>query len=295
MLKANPSDFVVEEELGFEFTDEGEHAYFYVEKCNLNTQEVAEAIARAYGVETFEVGYAGLKDRRAVTRQWFSVPTPEDAWLLDFTCDARGRHRSKLKRGQHAANRFTLIVRPLDDMDVGSFRSLAGGFPNYFGEQRFGQDNVKRAEAWLKTRRERRTSRRTPSRRKEGWHMSVLRSHLFNQVLHRRVQRGDADTILPGDVVSDDVPTGPLWGRGRTATRGQALVIEEQALAPFADICTNLEYAGVQQGRRKLWAAPRNLTVESVGGSAFRLDFALEPGVYATSMLSAVAQIREDN
>ena len=94
-----PEDFIVEEIPAYEPSGEGEHTYVWVEKRLQNTRDVAGFVARAAGVPIREIGYAGLKDRRAVTRQWFSLPfrsRPPSEWELPegVTVLAVSRHKN---------------------------------------------------------------------------------------------------------------------------------------------------------------------------------------------------------
>ena len=148
--KAN-ADFQVSEQLGFELSGDGEHDYLQIEKDGANTAWVARGLAKHAGIAASDVGFAGLKDRHAVTKQWFSVRRPagnKADWMkLDLTgvrVLQEGRHRRKLRRGAHAGNRFRVALRNLTETRGGLRERLAeirdAGVPNYFGEQRFGRD-----------------------------------------------------------------------------------------------------------------------------------------------------------
>jgi len=225
-LKTVPEDFIVEEVLGFEPVEEpGEHLWLWVEKRGLNTDQVAVALAGDLGVDRGAVSYSGLKDRQALTRQWFSVHwhgagrwTRGDDWQ---TLPARdpsqepGRYRvlsqcrtgRKLRRGTHAANRFEITLREVagePQVMEARLRQLADeGVANYFGAQRFGRGgrNIASGLALLADRRAGRRRRR--DNRESLW-ISALRSALFNQVLAARVRRGDWNRCLLGDVLQLD-------------------------------------------------------------------------------------------
>lgn len=315
LLRAVPEDFFVEEELGFEPEGEGEHLYVFIEKRQLNTQDVAETLRKMAGVEPADVGYAGLKDRRAVTRQWFSLRLA-DARDPDFSSientslrllhSVRGRH--KLQRGDLDGNRFVLVIRNFQG-DRARAESIlqsiqTGGFPNYFGAQRFGRDNSnlfgalevfegRRLERWLR-----------------GICLSAARSLLFNQVLDARVSMEKWNSPLEGDVFeiagtgscfldfSKDLaamsercrlgeihPTGPLCGgRPRTLPRSEAKTVEALALQPYAEWCSELEKQRVAASRRSLRGFARDLGW-SVEKDTWELRFSLGSGSYATALL----------
>ncbi|MEM9622709.1 MAG: tRNA pseudouridine(13) synthase TruD [Pseudomonadota bacterium] len=300
-IKSVPEDFRVFEQLDLEFSGVGEHAYFLVEKTGWNTRDVARAIAEAYAVREMDVGYAGMKDKQAVTQQWFSVVTPADRWLPDLPgirCLEHARHTRKLRRGQHQGNRFELVLRNVCGADAAAFRALADGFPNAFGSQRLSTDNEAQARAWIQQRPHRKNKRQRRSQR-EGWHLSVLRSVLFNKVLAARCEHAAAHGqagpgwLIEGDVAVDGQPTGPLWGRGRSATQAAALTVEQAALAEEAGLCEALEHSGLDQARRKLYEIPGALEVTSPARDQLLLCFTLPPGAYATTMLAALVHLEE--
>jgi tRNA pseudouridine13 synthase len=240
-----------------------------------------------------------LKDKRGITRQWFSVPQPGDQWPLDhpdIRCLGTERHLKKLRRGEHQANYFEIKLTETPPIDADLEARIAGCYPNFFGQQRTSESNVQQALRWLakgqwgtKTRSNRRKSKSNSGRR--GWHMSVLRSLLFNEVLAKRVELGNYAEVIEGDVLVQGLPTGPLWGRGRSATVGAALEVEQLALQAHADTCEALEFTGVDQARRQLAMQPQNLRVESIDKSVQLLSFSLPPGAYATALLASVFNV----
>lgn len=295
-FKTCPEDFEVDETLAFVPSGTGEHLFLRLEKRAQETRRMAQELAELYQVAGVEVGYAGMKDKHAVARQWFSVCTPLDA---DLACSAGyrvlhcGRHQRKLRRGQLSGNSFAVVLRDVSGEGWQERLNLiaARGVPNYFGPQRFGGDNLARALNWLPRRRRTRIPRF-----KQGLYLSVLRSYLFNEVLARRVQEGSWNAALDGDVPDageqesvhgECAPTAPLWGRGRSATADAAAELERAALAPHAEVCQRLEHAGLQQQRRALVLRPRDFAWEAAGRDV-SLRFDLRPGGYATSLLLEV-------
>jgi len=297
VFKQTPDDFRVDESLDFETTGNGEHLYLFVEKCNLGTPEVADYLARRFQVDSVAIGYAGMKDKVAVARQWFSVHTaenmnppdvPETMELPGLKVLAVSRHERKLRRGQIGRNAFTVLLRDLQGDGLQErMELLAGnGVPNYFGPQRFGSDNLTAAVGWLGKRRKRRISKFL-----KGLYLSVLRAFLFNEVLGLRVANGSWDEAVEGDVLIAGDPSAPLWGRGRSASRGVALAMENAALASHQTICEDLEYAGVKQQRRTQVLNADSLHWEE-SGDQLLLRFGLPAGSYATSFLHESFDLR---
>jgi len=310
-IKSSPDAWRVHEVLDLPFAGSGEHVYFHVEKQNLNTLDVARRLAGACNVGVQQVGYAGLKDKHGVTRQWFSVPSASDCWPLGGSSDRDGgaeasaflrclqvaRHTHKLRHGDHRCNQFILRLVGDEDFDGASLAALEDWFPNYFGPQRVSPDNVSAARYWLAQgpkKAPRRRGSAAPRGGRRGWHLSVLRSELFNAVLDRRVALGNYAEVIDGDVVADGVPTGPLWGRGRSPAAAAAAEIEQQALLPHKQVSEALEFTGVQQGRRPLAQRPGGFSVD-VQARGAEVAFELPPGAYATTLLAHHFNVHDDS
>lgn len=325
VARALPEDFVVEEVLGFEPDGEGEHILIHIRKRNTNTEWLAKQLARFAGVKPMDVSYAGLKDRHAITTQWFSIGLagkPEPDWKAMENDDIQvlhvARHRRKLRRGALKGNRFRLHITKLNGELAGLEERLQrvtrDGVPNYFGAQRFGfdQDNLRRADALLRGELYER------DRHKRGLYLSAARSYLFNEILSRRVDDGSWNQPLPGealmlagshsffvsDVIDETIvtrieqgdihPSGPLWGRGELASRGEARQLEEMLLAPHGGWCAGLEKAGLEQERRALRLPVRDLSwIIDAEQRVLTLSFMLEAGSYATTVLRELVAVHE--
>lgn len=297
-FRRSNSDFIVFEDLGFEPSGEGEHVFLHLQKDGDNTEWLARQIAKVAGVETRDVGYCGLKDRHALTRQWFSVYLPKSD-ALDWsalnsetvTVLETSRHRQKLRRGQHRANQFVLWLRDVDgdhsllEQRLQSIAEL--GVPNYFGEQRFGIDagNLHSAERMLIN------GSKIKNRSKKAMVLSAARSWLFNQVLAARVMAGNWNAALAGDVLQQELPTGPLWGRGRLASADAAQALELEVLQPWQHWCEPLEFTGLNQDRRAL-VSRVSLLEWQWQGADLRLQFELPVGAYATAVIRELINVR---
>jgi tRNA pseudouridine13 synthase len=298
--RMTPEDFRVDEVPGWTADGSGEHLLVEVEKRGENTARVAEALARITGLDPATVGWCGAKDRHAVTRQWFSLRDPGGEARLEAGAGEAGwrvldsvRHGRKLRRGDHAVNRFRLrllLEQPVSADVLDRIRDrLAAGVANYFGPQRFGRDggNLELARQWV---RDGRLPRRGARR---GWILSAARSLLFNEVLAARVAAGTATREIDGDRLdADGRPTGPLWGRGRSPATGAAAEREQTALAPWREWCERLEHAGLVQERRALVCVPAAPEV-APDGHELTLAFSLPPGVFATSVLAGLGAFRD--
>jgi len=314
VLRQQTEDFVVEEDLGFAPAGAGEQLLLRVRKRNANTPWVARELARIAGCRPGDVGYAGLKDRRAVAVQWFSVPRPRAA--IDWHCAGGSDlevlevhpHTRKLPRGALAGNHFTVRIRS----GAGDGAHLAAllaprleqiarhGVPNYFGPQRFGRDGANLVAAGASRQRLR------PQER--GFVLSATRSVIFNAVLAERVAAGSWRELRCGDLANLDGrgsffpvdaldsslagrcerleihPTGPLWGAGLPSTRAAVLELESRVAARFAGECARCAAAGLRQERRSLRLRVQELSC-SAEAHAVVLRFRLGRGSFATAVL----------
>ncbi|HKE49591.1 MAG TPA: tRNA pseudouridine(13) synthase TruD [Rhodanobacteraceae bacterium] len=319
VLRAEPGDFRVDEELGFAPSGAGEHAFLLIEKTGANTEWVARRLAEKAGVAPMAIGYAGLKDRHAITRQSFSVHLAGRAdpdWtalaIPGVRVLAASRHEKKLKRGAHRGNRFRIRVRDVEGVHEDIEKRLQSirerGVPNYFGEQRFGRDagNVERARALFAGQRMRRAE--------SSIVISAARSLLFNAVLARRVEDGSWDVGLDGEVwmlagthsifgpepwtpelarrlaVFDIDPTGPLVGAGELRSTGRVRAIEEAAIAPWRDLADGLAGVGLVQQRRALRMPVRGLLHEWEHDGSLVVEFELAAGSFATVVLRELCE-----
>ena len=281
-IRSCPEDFRVDEDLGFSPSGEGEHSLLHIRKRNRNTDQIARQLARHAGVRARDVSYCGLKDRVAVTSQWFSVWLPGKAdpdWSSieedGLKILQQSRHLRKLQRGALQGNRFEIVLREIQGAQENIEKRLSQiktqGVPNYFGEQRFGRDggNLSAAQTMFE-------GKRIKDRFLRGLYLSSARSFLFNEVLAERVRNNNWNAILPGEAISlagsrsffvcdevdeeitqrlknnDSHPSGPLWGRGELSTHGEAGKLEKTVMASHSLFCEGLEKAGLKQERRAL-------------------------------------------
>lgn len=309
-IRSRPADFDVTELLGFEFSGDGEHDYLYVEKTSANTEWVLRQLADFAGVPQRDIGCAGLKDRHAVARQWFSVPRWNSPDWSRLAIDGvrlleQRRHSRKLRRGAHAGNRFQLVLRgSLPDQPALLERLQiirAIGVPNYFGEQRFGRgaSNIELANAWAR-------GKRLP-RHKRSLAISSARSYLFNEILEQRVRNGTWNRLVAGDVVNlhgsgsvfeidapdealqrrcdemDIHPAGPLCGDGTP---------EDNLPSGHEDWLEALRRNRVKPASRSFRLGVSDLDWMTEDG-LLQLTFSLGRGAFATAVLREIASIND--
>lgn len=288
-------DFQVVELASPEAVDKGEHVYLHIQKRAANTAWVAQQLAQLAGVRVHDVGFYGLKDRHAVTTQWFSVwlgKKTEPRWQAinsdTVTLLNHFRGQRKLRRGEHDGNRFSLRLRKVHGDRSAAERVLTQiktGVPNYFGEQRFGYDggNLDMAHRLVMA-----TDRRRIARSQRAFAVSAARSWLFNQVLAERVHRKNWRQLLNGD--PQPYPTGPMWGRGRNLASLDQLELEQRSLTSWRRWCEWLEHCGLNQERRALEIKPTAFSY-AWQESDLLLQFVLPPGSFATALLREVTKL----
>lgn len=322
-IKTEPDDFIVEEILSFQPEGSGEHVFLYIEKIGENTEYIARLLARHAGVRQRDVSFAGMKDRNGRTQQWFSVwlpgkeapdwsPLESDQLKILQTI----RHARKLKRGVLAGNHFELLIRnwrgQRDIVEQQLQQIKTSGFPNYFGEQRFGRNgnNLHNAMAMFEGAKIKREQR--------SIYLSAARSFLFNQILAKRVSEKNWNQALPGDVfklnlsnsffaaedldqvlfdriaTGDIHPTGALWGKGDSGVSGAALVLEQKIVETNKPLAAGLSKEGLESDRRALRVIPTKLIWCLETDTSLRLSFFLPAGSYATALLREIVKTKSN-
>ena len=193
-FKQTARDFVVEEIPLYEFSGEGEHLVLFVRKKNLSTLELVSMIARYLGIKNKEIGYAGLKDKHAMTKQYISLHKKYEEAMDGFNHESvkilsKTYHNNKLKIGHLSGNRFYIRVKKVNPtsaqkIDEALKNISDSGMPNFFGYQRFGNDGDNHIEGEKIAKGEKKE--RNPKVRKLL--INAYQSHLFNLWLSRRLE-----------------------------------------------------------------------------------------------------------
>lgn len=331
LFKVQPEDFVVTEDLGYDLTGEGEHLFLWVEKKNLNTAYVAEALAKFTGIPLRNVTYAGRKDKYGVCRQWIGLHVPGNqsydfsSFALEgLTILSQSRHNKKLRTGQLKGNHFEITLRDVSAPEavierLQQIRVL--GVPNYYGEQRFGvrrqtadgqlvlSGNLALAQKMI-------AGEAIRNRNKRSMALSALRSWLFNQVISERLANRTFEHVALGDAISlsgsnsffvndgsDDTlqsryqnrdvsPTAPLIGKGELATKDEIGAFEQKVLTPYQAMVDVLVDAGMKQERRSIRLWPEQLDWQQ-DDDTLTVKFSLPSGCFATSVLRECVITRE--
>jgi tRNA pseudouridine13 synthase len=330
-LKAAPEDFVVEEVPLYAASGAGEHVYVTHRRSGRSTRDVVLALARVFRVEARDVGYAGLKDKRAVATQTFSLPLPradvEDvrqrvAGEVGGEVLAVSRHVNKLRRGHSLGNRFTVRVGGVHADAFERAQAIAAvlhehGLPNAFGPQRYGVDGKNaRVGAELVA---------AGKRARRGWladlQMSAWQSSLFDRWLALRMETGWFERIVAGAVakkldngalfdVLDEAAegerftrreithTGPMFGASMRKATGEAGRLETRIIESSGIDAETLSRARLEGTRRAGRIFVEDFALEPLEG-ALRVSFRLPKGSYATTVLRELtkdaAQTPEDD
>lgn len=320
LFKATPADFCVTEHLGFDLSGEGEHLCLYVEKTGANTAFIAKQLANWAGIPVRDVSFCGLKDRFAVTRQWFSLRIPKKIMPShDFSHPEaeilkRQWHSKKLARGIHQSNHFEITLRDIigrqDDIENQLNHIRDHGIPNYFGAQRFGRDgkNLEKITAIFSGE----LSKKKVKRNEYSILLSSARAYVFNQILATRVEDNTWNQAIAGDVfnlngtgsiftteqLDDDIiqrisnmdihPTAPLWGRGSLSSTGEIALLESRITDQNKLLTDGLENAGLKQERRPTRIVADNFSWEWQDNATLSLQFSLGKGCYATAILDSL-------
>lgn len=321
-LKAEFADFIVTEELGYELFGDGEFVAVKVRKTNANTLFVGEKLADFVGISAKNMSYAGLKDRHAVTEQWFCLhlagkETPDfSTFQLDgVEILAVTRHNRKIRIGSLAGNHFELLLRDIhqtDELNARLNQLQAVGFPNYFTEQRFGRDghNLTQAQRWAKGEIQ------VKDRKKRSFYLSAARSEIFNLVVADRIQADLIDQVFEHDIVQlagshswfvaqsadlgslntrldegDILLTAPLVGED---SLNQKLFEREQHIvSTHTDLIKLATQERMKSARRPMLAKPQQFKWQ-FEPAGLRLNFFLDAGSYATALVRELMLV-DDN
>ena len=318
LLKAECADFVVKEQLGYDMSGDGEFVAVKVRKTDCNTLFVGEQLAKFAGISARNMSYAGLKDRKAVTEQWFSLqmpgqPTPdfsqfslEGVEILDVT-----RHQRKIRIGSLQGNHFEILLRNVEETDELKVRLdflAKNGFPNYFTEQRFGRDgnNLTQALRWANG------EIKVKDRNKRSFYLSAVRSEMFNLIVSKRVELNLAQQILVGDVLqlngshswfvvdeSEDLAqlqqrlaqqdvllTAPLIGEEEKS----AVNFEHEIFAQHQALFDLMRQERMKAARRPILIHPQYFQWQ-FEPNGLRLQFDLPAGSYATALIRELVNI----
>lgn len=324
-IRASAADFKVIEHHEVDFTESGEHLWFKIEKTHSNTAWVATQLASACKVPARQVGFAGMKDRHAITQQWFSVQLPKisdialikDKLADEITILEHHWHQSKIKTGQLKFNEFILVIRNVTGDQTAIEENIAlvkqRGVPNYFGPQRFGNDlnNIQQAKDWFADKI------RVNNKKLRGILISTARSQIFNLILAHRIEHDLWQQVIPGDILQLDQShswfpasdatetelteriaafdihlTAALWGEDEVQSSGQCAELETSIAATLPEYQSGFIKHRVKQDRRAMRVYPNELQ-HQWQDNALHLSFKLQPGAYATSVLREVIQTRD--
>ena len=318
LLKAECADFVVKEQLGYDMSGDGEFVAVKVRKTDCNTLFVGEQLAKFAGISARNMSYAGLKDRKAVTEQWFSLqmpgqPTPdfsqfslEGVEILDVT-----RHQRKIRIGSLQGNHFEILLRNVEETNELKVRLdflAKNGFPNYFTEQRFGRDgnNLTQALRWANG------EIKVKDRNKRSFYLSAARSEIFNLIVSKRLELNLAQQILVGDVLqlngshswfvvdeSEDLAqlqqrlaqqdvllTAPLIGEEEKS----AVDFENEIFAQHQALFALMRQERMKAARRPILMQPQQFQWQ-FEPNGLRLQFDLPAGSYATALIRELVNV----
>ncbi|MCC5791100.1 MAG: tRNA pseudouridine(13) synthase TruD [Legionellaceae bacterium] len=315
ILKLTPEDFIVEEIPLFLPCGEGEHLFLWIEKRHETTEQVVKSLVDMSGLPPRAISYAGLKDKQALTRQWFSLHAPgqdfpdSPTWAGEnWRVLSHGRHQKKLKTGNLRGNHFELNLHEVSnpqEVEQKLQQVQAHGVPNYFTAQRFGHqgENLRQATRMLLE------GKKVKNRFLSGIYLSAIRSYLFNKIVSERLNKGQWNHVIPGDVLQlsgskshfiaedsfselerrlrerDINPCAILWGKGKQMAQHDALRLQSDSLEPFMDYLNALERMKVERAYRATVLWPEHLRWSWPEKNRLHLAFSLPAGSYATALV----------
>ena len=319
VIRQSTEDFKVTEINTIDFTGNGEHLWLYLQKTDSNTDWVAKQLAKICQIPPSQVGYAGLKDRQAVTTQWFSIQLPKvneteqiqaalpEELLILKSC----RHNKKLKTGGLKGNHFKLLIRNIQGdkqaIEKNIDQLVKQGVPNYFGSQRFGHNmgNVQRAIDWFDGKF------RPKNRNLKSLLLSTARSWIFNHIVAERIKTGHWLKPLPGDIYqldgshswflddsekaqiikrlkSQDIHiTAALWGEDSLQSQADTAILEKTIANRFPEILIGMSQHRLKHDRRACRITVADLEYQWLKEN-LQIQFTLGAGSYATAVLREI-------
>ncbi|MEZ6130044.1 MAG: tRNA pseudouridine(13) synthase TruD [Planctomycetaceae bacterium] len=327
VLRAECADFDVEEIPAYMPNGSGEHLYLWIEKTDVSAADLLTRLASQLALSTRDIGVAGQKDRRAVTRQFVSVPGSCESQLGRFSDDkvrilSVTSHGNKLRTGHLNGNRFRIVLRSPNDepftaeqaADTAQRLELLSvqGFANVFGPQRFGHggrtaiDGIAFVKGEIKAGRWKHQQRRFMTKMVA----SAVQSAVFNLCLANRISNGNFTQPMSGDVVCrrdgirpflfDErgqtpadtlVPMGPLPGPRMTAAAG---CVQDAEIAALHNLNLTVDdfqrYPKLTPGARRRYVEYTSHTsAERLPDGAICIRFELPAGTFATTVIAEIA------
>ena len=315
-VRVEIDDFQVTEIPSYLPSGNGDYIYLYVEKRDLTSYDIVDALKR-HGVSERDVGMAGRKDKRAVTRQWFSVHREHED-KIHAVEDLEGariiqmsRHKNKLRLGHLKGNEFLIRVRGSHEsweerLGVICERIYEWGLPNYFGPQRFGHFNTNAIDGMRLVN----GLNVQGGRRMHKFFLSALQSHVFNHILRMRFSHGHYRAILSGDMaqkhdtggmfVVEDTHTDsrrakgldisaviPMFGKKIKKSTGNAGVIEQSILDEYG---LTWECFRMAHGARRTSRIKVDYITSKSEDDGYSVRFGLPKGSFATVLLREITK-----
>jgi len=326
IFKQFPEDFIVIEKLTFQPENKGSHAFLKIQKKDTNTQWVIKELAKFCQVPEKTIGYAGLKDRQAITTQWFSVNLEgitEPNWdkfdVDNIDILEQTYHPKKLKVGTIESNHFEIKLKNISSEHINKIHNIqakisSSGFPNYFGEQRFGIDeqNIAKARRWFNS------EIKVKQRNQKSIYLSAARSLLFNEFLSSRIAQFGWNNLINGEqmildgshsfftvekiskeieerfTLGDIHPSLSLWGKGNLTSLNELNEFEQLQAYKLSFWANHLENKGLKQDRRSIRVIPKDLQSSyDPETQSFKIKFSLPSGTYATMLLRELFDLQQ--
>lgn len=286
IIKHHPEDFLVEEIIDLHM-EEGLYHYYRLIKKNWNTLDLIKRISQITG--TNKIGFAGIKDKNAVTTQYISIFKKKiSAIIPNVTFTYLGSGKVPIYRGMLKGNKFTITIRDLTKKLKPVHKVV-----NYFGKQRFGTQNAKIGELLVQKKFEdvcKLLNLQTNGKdfigtlRAYGKEKLILFVHSYQSLLWNKLAKQSKKKILP------------LPGYLTQGKEYNALFIEN-GIVKGDFLFRSFPELSVEGGERK-----RIINVQNFKTIAFEKDevydgkkkqivsFFLEKGSYATVVIRALAE-----
>jgi len=294
-IKQEPEDFFVKEIINLKTKDEGEYTYFILKKKNYTTLRALQHIAEQLGVQLKRFGFAGTKDKKAVTEQAVSAKNIdsgrlEKIKLKDIEIEVIGKGEEPISLGDLEGNYFRIVVRECEKEP-----KKLSKFKNYFGEQRFSRNNAEIGKAIAKKDFEKAVKLVVENegdnesiineylQKKPNDYVGALRKipikilrmyvHAYQSLIWNRMAEKSKEEEIP------------IIGFGTNLGEKEKKIMEEEGIKARDFIIKEIPELSSEGDSRKTFAEVKNLKIKKIGEKTLELEFELPKGSYATELV----------
>ena len=302
ILKQTPEDFIVKEIINVKTEDKGIYSYFVLKKKDYNTVEAIEKIANKLNIPSKFIGFAGNKDKRAVTEQVISIKTTKkinDLRLDDIDLEYIGKGNEPVSLGSHEGNQFVITIRNLASRETDKIKKISKNkllVPNYFGEQRFSKNNIEIGRSMIKKDFKKASELaglkvnnndyvgglRKINKKVLTLYLHAYQSYLFNDTINQYLKINKNKPVKNIKI--------PIIGFGTETSNNQLGkiingILKQEKISLRDFIIRQMPELSLEGAERDLFAEVKDFKIIKLGKGKATISFYLPKGSYATVVI----------